>query len=88
VPDRSGFPPSLLWGIYGALSITRPVEGQQSRQADPLTRTKALYLITRFNTVFTTERLLQIIVILSATVVMKWLANGQDASLLTALAGW
>jgi hypothetical protein len=52
-----------------------------------VTRPTALYLINLFNVVFTTERLLQIIVVLGATAVLKWVATGHDAGWLTALVG-
>ena len=52
-----------------------------------MTRAIALYLLALFNRLFTTKRLLQIVVILSATVAMKWLSNGYEFSWLTALAG-
>ena len=52
-----------------------------------MTRPTALYLISLFNVVFTTPRLLQIIVVLSATAVMKWLSTGHDAGFLTAFFG-
>jgi hypothetical protein len=43
-------------------------------------RTAAIYLVTLYNFLFPTRRLLQIIVILTATLVMKWLSNGHDFS--------
>lgn len=52
-----------------------------------MTRAIALYLLAFFNTLFTTRRLLQIVVILSATVAMKWLSNDYEFSWFTALAG-
>jgi hypothetical protein len=47
-----------------------------------VTRTAALYFVSLYRFLFPTRRLLQIIVVLGATVAMKWLSMGYDAGAL------